>query len=205
MLDNGQIRLSSTFLVRSAPRFIENGVSVAVVSPPSDEIYGLSCEFRASKGHAQDIKKVIESLSEKGFREVFLTGTNNGTLSAAYLGGKIRDDRVKGVVLTSSITAIKRFTNGCYIGFYVPQIMYPVLMTHHRDDACRSTLFAEARKLKDKVRTQATFVEVRGGGSPSGDPCGPLHYHGFIGMEDEVVRTIVEWARKQTVPEIIRQ
>ena len=204
VLDNGQIRLSANFLVRSAPRFIEHGASVAVVSPPSDKRHGLGCLFRASEDHARDMEKVIESLSGRGFREVFLTGTSNGTLSAAYLGGKIRNDRIKGVVLTSSIAEMGRFIDlSCYIGFHVPRIMYPVLMVHHRDDACRVTPIAEARKLRHQVRTEATFVEVRGGGNPSGDPCEPLHYHGFIGMEDEVVSTIVEWARKKPVPETI--
>jgi hypothetical protein len=202
-LDNGEIILSDNFLVRSAPLFIENGVSVAVIGPPSDKGHGLSCIFRSSEDHARDVQGVLDSLIGRGFEEIFLTGTSNGTTSVASVGGRIKESHIKGVVLTSSITATTRSADSCYIGWDVPKIAYPVLMVHNRNDACKATPFAEALKLKDKVRTKAAFLEVRGGVDPVGDPCGALHFHGFIGREDAVVDAIVKWAENKPVPETI--
>ena len=201
--EDGKIILSDNFLVRSAPRFIQRGASVAIISPPSDKAHGLSCGFRLSEDHARDIRGVVDSLGGKGFEELFLTGTSNGTTSATCAGSRIKDSRIKGVVLTSSITATNRSKDSCYIGWDVPKITYPVLMVHNRNDGCKITPFAEALKLKDRVTTKAAFIEVRGGVNPTGGPCKALHFHGFIGREDQVVDAIVKWARNKPIPETI--
>ena len=36
-------------------------------------------------------------------------------------------------------------------------------------------------------------VLVQGGGPPEGDPCGALHWHGYVGQEAQVVGTIADW------------
>ncbi|MBV9833951.1 MAG: alpha/beta hydrolase, partial [Alphaproteobacteria bacterium] len=46
--------------------------------------------------------------------------------------------------------------------------------------------------------TGARSVEIVSfsGGGPQGtraDPCGPQHYHGFLGIEDQVVARTVAW------------
>jgi len=39
---------------------------------------------------------------------------------------------------------------------------------------------------------------VNGGANPTGDACGALHYHGYIGMEKEAVGFITNWIKKPT-------
>jgi len=36
-------------------------------------------------------------------------------------------------------------------------------------------------------------IMVSGGSGATGNPCEPLHYHGFAGMQDEAVDRIAEW------------
>ena len=203
-LEQGKINLSVNFLTRSAPLFIKSGASVAIVVPPSDRTHGMGCGFRSSDEHLQDTKKVIESLVERGFKEIFLAGHSNGTLSAAWAGSKISDEHIKGVVLASAVGAMGgRLTDACYVGFHISKVRYPVLMVHHKDDACPATPFTDAIKLKSSITTKATLVEVHGGGNPKGDPCRNGHYHGFIGMDEEVVKLILDWSKNKEVPGLV--
>ncbi len=200
LLNDGTINLSVSFLARTAPLFVTNGASVAIMQPPSDRRRGgMSCGFRASEDHLQDIGKVIESLAHRGFQRIFLTGHSNGTFSAAFAGSKIENDRIKGVVLLSSVSVLWQ----CYIGPYISTIKYPVLMVHHRDDGCHVTPFSNAKKLFSTLPPKAAFVEVRGGADPRGDACRSLHRHAFVGMEKEVIEAITDWAGNRKVPEII--
>jgi hypothetical protein len=197
---DGKIDLSISLLARTAPLFVEYGVSVAVMQPPSDRVRGgMNCGFRASEEHLQDIAKVVESLTQKGFVRIFLAGHSNGAFSAPFAGSKIESDNIKGVVLLSSISAMGR----CYIGDNIRSIKYPVLMVHNRDDGCRATPFAEAKKLFSTSPTKATFVEVCGGLNPRGDVCQSLHYHAFIGMEKEVASLVADWAAGREAPPVI--
>jgi len=49
------------------------------------------------------------------------------------------------------------------------------------------------------------FVEVRGGSCPQSDPCEALSYHGFLGMEDQVIQVITDWLSGKNVPSKIGQ
>src|SRR5271157_3085966 len=100
---NGQITLSSNFLVRTSPLFVQKGFAVAIIDVPSDQENGMSDSFRRSPEHAQDIKKIIEFLKEKKLDPFYLVGTSRGTISAAYLAGVLKDEALKGVVLTSTM------------------------------------------------------------------------------------------------------
>lgn len=37
---------------------------------------------------------------------------------------------------------------------------------------------------------------VEGGGPPSGNPCQPRGYHGFVGMEQQAIDDITSWINK---------
>jgi hypothetical protein len=48
-----------------------------------------------------------------------------------------------------------------------------------------------ARITEGLVNARAKKLElVQGGSGVSGPPCEPMHYHGFVGMEQQVVDTI---------------
>ncbi|MBC7962838.1 MAG: hypothetical protein H7Y05_07830 [Steroidobacteraceae bacterium] len=188
------------FLVRSADRFIRGGLAVVTVNPPSDHPTGMSTGFRESAEHAEDIAALISYLKQQGYQRIFLVGNSRGTLSATSLGTRLKDSRLKGVILTSSLE---------YDNFlrWLPleKMKLPVLMVHHRDDNCRVSSFQEAEKTRDALRrhTSVDFSEINGGAYPRSAPCDNLSAHGFFGIEDKVVKVISDWVAGRSVPERI--
>jgi pimeloyl-ACP methyl ester carboxylesterase len=187
-------------LVRSADEFTRRGVSVVTVTPPSDHNTGMSTGFRESAQHAEDIAKLAIYLEAQGFERIFLVGNSRGTLSVAALAGQLQDKHITGVVLTSSLE---------YENFmrWLPldNIRLPVLMIHHREDACRVSAFSEAEKTRDSLRshTKVDFVEVNGGGAAMSPPCNDLGSHGFFGVEEKVVQVIIDWVNGRKLPQRI--
>ena len=191
----GQIHLGRNFLVRTSPKFAQQGLTVASVDAPSDQPNGMSAWFRNSPEHIQDIRKVIDFLDAQGLKPIYLVGTSRGTLSVAYLGIELQDKRVKGLVLTSSM-------GGTIGGFPLNRITLPVLLVHHRDDGCKVCPFQEAVALKNKLSgsSRVDFVEVQGGSPPESDPCKAMSFHGFLGREDQVVQVIANWIYGKNIP-----
>lgn len=196
-LGEGGIVSGWSFLVRSADSFIRDGVAVVTVNPPSDHPTGMSTGFRESDEHARDIAFLVDYLEQQGYQRIFLVGNSRGTLSAASLGTRLKDSRLKGIILTSSLE---------YDNFlrWLPleKLNLPVLMVHHRDDLCRVSPFQEAEKTRDSLRghTSVDFTEVNGGAYPRSAPCDNLSAHGFFGIEDKVVRVITDWVDGRAVP-----
>jgi hypothetical protein len=193
--NGGQIRLGRNFLVRSSPKFVEQGLAVAIVDAPSDQASGMSDSFRNSPEHVQDIRRVIDFLDAKGLKPIYLVGTSRGTLSVAYLGIELQDKCIKGIVLTSSLGEILS-------SLPLNRITLPVLLVHNRDDGCRVSPFRAAVALKSKFSSshKVNFVEVLGGDPPRSGPCRALSYHGFLGREDQVVRVIADWIKGKPIP-----
>ncbi|MDD2855688.1 MAG: hypothetical protein PHU01_09170, partial [Desulfuromonadaceae bacterium] len=82
--DNGVVS-GWNFLVRSSDLFVENGLSLFTVSPPSDHNTGMSTGFRESSEHAEDILYLTDYLERSGYDRIFLVGNSRGTLSAAAI------------------------------------------------------------------------------------------------------------------------
>lgn len=189
-----------SFLVRSAGEFVENGSSLFTVSPPSDHPTGLSTGFRESPEHAEDIASLISYLKQHGYERIFLVGNSRGTLSAASVGARLKDDKLEGIILTSALE---------YENFmrWIPldQLQIPVLMVHHRDDACRVSSFEEAKitQAAMSATTLVDFTEVNGGAYPRSTPCDNLSAHGFFGVEKKVVRVITDWTAGRKTPDRI--
>lgn len=199
-ITDGGVVSGWSFLVRSADSFIENGFAVFTVDPPSDHPTGMSTGFRESSEHASDIEALVADLERQGYDRIFLVGNSRGTLSAAFLGTRLKDSHLKGVILTSSLE---------YENFlrWLPldQLRLPVLMVHHRDDACRVSSIEEARITRASLSatTQVDFTEVNGGAYPRSAPCDNLSAHGFFGVEEKVVHVITDWIEGRKVPDRI--
>lgn len=184
---------SQNFLIRSRELFGDEHLNVALVGNPSDKRQ-LDDAWRTSGAHAADVTAILDSVREQSAVPVWLVGTSRGTVSAAALAIALQP-RLAGVVFTASITSYRQPAS-------VPQqaldrLTLPVLVYHHRQDACPVTQAHETdwilRKLSHApVKRQ---MLVSGGANPSGDPCEPLHWHGFIGMEPQAVKDIADWIR----------
>lgn len=190
---------SPNFLVRSAPLFAAQGYHVAIFGRPSDS-QGISPADRIGDAHLADVAGVIEHLKAlsagPSARSIWLIGTSRGTGSATSAAIRLQDPALAGVVLTASILSYSQPDA-------VPRqdleaIRLPVLVVHHARDACASTLPHEAPNILKGLKNAPVkkLLLLDAGANPSGDVCGPLHWHGFVGMEPAAVDAIAGWMQR---------
>ena len=182
------------FLVRSRQAFADQGLVVAVADAPSDrQSAPFLGGFRQTADHAADLKAVIGWLRESAKVPVWLVGTSRGTQSAAYVATQLTGrEGPDGLVLTSTILSDDR-------GRPVPampldRIRIPVLVVHHEQDGCALCSFAGIPALMAKLdkAPKKELLAFKGGAS-RGDPCEAFAYHGFNGIERDVVQQIAAW------------
>lgn len=129
-----------------------------------------------------DIKAVIAWVREQAKVPVWLVGTSRGTQSAAYIATELTGpEGPDGLVLSSTILTDHK-------GRPVPampleRLRIPVLVVHHEQDGCRLCSFGDVPYLMEKLS----------GGENLAGPCRALSYHGFNGLNLEVVAQIAAW------------
>jgi hypothetical protein len=186
---------SANFLIRSGHLFAAQGLNVAMMSRPSN-VRDLDFSTRLADWHMQDIAKIIEYVHAQSDAPIWLVGTSRGTVSAAAFAiAQARHNDaslLSGLVFTSSVTDRKP---GALPSQALDMIRLPVLVVHHRKDACVVCQPHQAayivKALSHAPRKELILLD--GGGNPSGDACEALHYHGYIGMEAEAVQAISDW------------
>ena len=160
--------------------------------------------YRWSKRHAKDLGAVIayaRSLAEP----VYLIGTSRGALSVfnevTRQSGKELPDAI---VVTSGMLvrvkskkpSVQRNVNG------LADVKLPVLLIYHKNDACPLTPPSSAKKFKPLLKS-SVGVDIKilsGGGGKYGHPCKARSAHGFLGMDDVVVKTITDWLKSVRNP-----
>lgn len=186
---------SDNFLVRTRELFAAKGFNVAVLGLSSD-MRNLTQNVRSSLEHAQDVLTVVKAIRATSPLPVWLVGTSRGTLSAAAAGILDQGQVVSGIVLTSGYAPFQlSLRTGVLSQQGIDTIKLPTLAYHHKNDGCRAT---SASGVSGMVAALASapikkLWLVEGGGPPSGDPCEPRGYHGFVGMEQQVVDDISGW------------
>lgn len=183
---------AGNFLVRTRARWAAQGFTVAVVDAPSDHAAeGLAGDFRGTPAHAQDMAAVIDFLRRQADVPVWLVGTSRGTTSAASVAIKQRD-KVDGLVLTSSID----HGRGNLADFNLQRVTQPVLLVQHQRDECQESRLDNLQPVVDKLTAaQAKELIVVDGGNNRGDPCQPWAWHGYNGIEDQVVSRASAWIK----------
>ncbi len=189
----------NNFLVRTRETFASQGLVVAVVDVPSDRQTGKGMlgGFRASKKHVTDIDQVITDLRQRADVPVWLVGTSRGTESAANVAINSAQ-QPHGLVLTSSMS-VPNSKGTAVTEMELSKITIPVLIVAHSDDACPKTPPEGAKKIAAML-TSAPTVEVKifsGGDEPVSKPCKAKSYHGFLGIEEQVVDTISGFIKNQ--------
>lgn len=189
----------NNFVVRSRQMFADNGLMVAVVDAPSDrQNPPFLGGFRQKPEHVADIKAVIAWLKQKANIPVWLVGTSRGTQSAAFIATQLApaDGGAEGIVLTSTILTDKKSRPVPKMPLH--KIQVPTLVVHHKDDGCGHCKYDDLPQLMDKLtavpRKELLTFE---GGKNKGDPCMAMAYHGFNGVEKEVVTKIAEWITRK--------
>jgi hypothetical protein len=191
--ENGE-PTSRNFLVRARAHFAEAGFNVAILGRPQDQD-DLTYELRIGADHLADIRKTVDFVKADTGLPVWLIGTSRGSVSAAAAAIAFPPELLAGIVLSSSVVRDKP---GALPGQKLAAIRVPVLLVHHKRDACPicrpddlPTVLAALNQAPVKK-----LVMLEGGGPPQGGVCEALHHHGFIGMEREAARAITDWIRK---------
>jgi alpha/beta superfamily hydrolase len=192
---HGSFGRKGNFVVRSRALFAENGIAVAVVDAPSDR--SSLAGFRQTREHVEDVRAVIAWLRKEVGVPVWLVGTSRGTQSAGYVATQLArgEGGADGVVLTSTVMAQSRNMRETTVpDMALQRVAVPVLVVHHKQDACRVCPFADVPRLMSKLTAapRKELIAVEGGES-EGDPCEAFAYHGYNGIEREVVAKIAGW------------
>jgi hypothetical protein len=181
------------FLVRSAPLFVAQHLSVAIIDAPSDQGRPhFLTYFRQTREHAADIAAVIAWLKAKTSLPVWLIGTSRGTESVAYATTHLPGGGPDGIVLTSTILRNNR--DASVPDLPLDTLKIPVLVVHHKQDGCRLCQFSDMPRLMSRLAPvpRHALIAVDGGESV-GDPCEAQAYHGYNGIEADVVGRIAAW------------
>lgn len=192
---NGSMKWGEgNFLMRTRQQFADQGLLVAVVDAPSDrQTLPFLNGFRQTPEHVADIQAVIAWLRDSAKVPVWLVGTSRGTQSATYiateLSGALAPD---GLVLTSTILTDPK--GRPVTAMPLGKLKLPVLVVHHEQDGCVHCSFSDMPAMMDKlVNTPRRQLLTFTGGNNKGDPCDAFAYHGFNGLETEVVRQTAAW------------
>ena len=182
------------FLVRTRQMFADQGLYVAVVDAPSDRQKDpFLGGFRQTPQHVEDVKATIAYVRTQAKVPVWLIGTSNGTYSVGFVATQLSaPEGPDGIVLTSTIlkTDVGRAVPRMDLG----SIRIPVLVVHHELDGCKYCAFDLMPSLIDGLtRTPRKELLSYRDGVTKGDPCEPLAYHGFNGIEAKVINDIARW------------
>jgi len=118
-------------------------------------------------------------------RPVTVIGTSRGTIRAAQgIAGGARPDAL---VLTSGLLSAESGSGQNVMSILGSPASLPrTLVIHHRQDSCRLTLPAGVEPFVKWSAGRARAVWVSGGVS-EGDPCEARAYHGFNGLDGQIV------------------
>ncbi|HEV8342650.1 MAG TPA: hypothetical protein VGR30_09795 [Candidatus Binatia bacterium] len=191
--------------------FPEQGFVTALVDVPSDQPYGVTGTdpFRVSKEHLEDVKKIIDFVSQKWPKPIYLIGHSAGTTSVAYLATALKDHRIGSIVLTGALGDLgpRRVSLAT---LPLQNITYPVLFVHHKEDPCTSLEAALQQRQRLVSSPRVGFIEVLGGDQSRAIPCSPRdpsrgmsYAHGFSGKERQVATAIIDWVMGKWVPDRI--
>ncbi|RFO96140.1 alpha/beta hydrolase [Rhodoferax lacus] len=183
---------AGNFLARSRDKFLAQGLAVALVDAPSDrQSPPYLSGFRQSAEHATDLRSVIADIRQRTSRPVVLVGTSRGTQSAAAVAIATLDaGGPNALVLTSSILNDPK--SRALPQMDLEPLRLPVLVVHHEQDACRLCLFSDLPLLTAKLKAPFKVLSYQGG-TTRGDACEAMAYHGYNGIEAQVVQDIAAW------------
>lgn len=185
---------SRNFLVRSRQLFTEHGLNVVVVDAPSDrQTAPYLAGVRQTAEHVADVGAIIAWARQQASTPVWLIGTSRGTQSAAFVSTELRTSQSPdGLVLTSTVLIDGK--SRPVPAMALDKLRIPVLVVHHEYDGCRLCSFRETPALMNKLgNAPRKQLLAFTGGEDRGDPCEAAGYHGFNGIERDVVGQMARW------------
>ncbi|MGL4191577.1 MAG: hypothetical protein ACRCRU_03200 [Vibrio sp.] len=210
---NGNIGLTSRDGVVGAERFylLQNlreefepsKFAVAIIDTPSDR-NGLGESFRQSEEHFVDMKIVLSELKKRfPSSKVILMGHSRGSVSAGHVSRAL-DSQVDATVLLAArykesarpVDAPQEAPGGKGLSeINFDKLNKPTLLVHHVNDACPSTLYADAKEKEIYAPLITISGPVDKSPMDTGEfaLCAPGTNHWFSGQEKLVGEKIIAW------------
>ena len=188
------------FLKNNTNLFAQAGIALVVMDCPSDENsvgagntpLGCSDDYRSSKKHAEDVRKILTLLKEKyGINHFFIMGHSYGAISSKWLARNLGSEIQGSIHSAAQTVASPRMRAYGYSteSFDMSSLKSPVLNIHHGDDQCIYTPYSTVLAY-----SKNNLITVKGG-IPNGDVCGGGHYHSFEGREEVSSKAIIQWIK----------
>ena len=196
--ERGAIRTgaSGNQLVRTRHDYVRQGFAVVVPDVAADT--------REQSGWLLGPERAADLLAVLRYAQplapkVWFVGTSRAALSVGTFYGLQNEARPYGLVLTAAMLLPRNGGPSAVRHNGQSRITGPVLLLAHEKDSCRVTP-PDDRLAFRQMLTAAARVDIvtLSGGAPEGyrpDPCEANHYHGFAGIDGEVVATISAWIR----------
>jgi pimeloyl-ACP methyl ester carboxylesterase len=125
-----------------------------------------------------------------------------GTVSAANAGARLKQGGPDDLVLASTVTKESRQVTETVNAVRLKDIRVPTLVVHHKKDDCVVSPYELAADFMRSL-THAPKKELlafSGGDLSVSDPCEATSYHGFLGLDTEVVTAIASWIKAVVIP-----
>jgi hypothetical protein len=195
--------LAGNQLVRTRADYAKAGFLTAVpdiAGDFKDGARGVASGYRWSAGHAADLGALIAHL--RGLKApVYLVGTSRAALSVSNAAVRLEGpQRPDAIVITSGMLmdqGLRQPSAEQSVG-HLERIAVPVLLVVNADDACRVSPpdGAPAFRRLLTAAPKTDLVTLKGGSAgPRGQECEGNSYHGFLGLDAEVVRTVTDWLK----------
>jgi len=190
-------------LVRTRSLYAAAGFVAAVpdIAPEFKRPGGADEGYRSSAGHARDLGGVVAYLRPQA-SPVWLIGTSRGAMSVANAAARLSGpERPDGIVITSGLLMSTRRDSPSAQSTVrgLDRIAVPTLLVNHELDQCRFSPASDAPAFR-RLLTGAPRVDVKtlSGGVSEGPPCESGAYHGFNGLDQNIVDLVTAWLKTNT-------
>lgn len=189
---------SGNFAIRTNGELLLEDIIAVLIDAPSDRQSkeGMLGGFRSGAEHAADVTAVVDYLKKTYKAPVWLHGTSRGTESVANSASR-NIPGISGIVLSSSISKTNN-SGESILQRPLDKITVPALVLAHKDDGCEKTPPEDAQNIANAM-TNSPKVEVKlfeGGSKPKSGPCYARSQHGFLGIELDVLDSIVTFIKE---------
>jgi hypothetical protein len=205
------VRIGGALAILDKPARASGSV---ILVPGGDGVLGITPEGAITRLRGNQLVRTRRSYAASGFatltidqgvdlsaavqymraiaKPVVVVGTSRGTLRAAsFVSGASGAGRPDGLVLTAGFYGAGQSVQSA-VGS--PDRLPPTLVVHHRKDACRLTRAEDVAAMQQWGGSRVRVVWLDGG--PGGEPaCEARSYHGFAGIDGQVVSAVVRFAR----------
>lgn len=180
-------------LIRTRAMYVAAGYTILAPDVASD--LARTNGYRATAAHATDLAAVIAEARTFG-GPVVVVATSRGAISATDVLVKRPAATPDALVISSGVLMTDLGGSARTIGD-LSGIRVPVLLVRHAQDACVVSPPGDADAFKALLvgAARVDIVTMTGGGPQNvhADPCSAAHYHGFFGLDRQVVTTTVNW------------